>query len=305
MEIEKLKHFCTTYKEKSLTRASLTLGLSKAALSLSLKSLEKNLQLTLFTRSNKNMLPTAEGHMLFERVSSILLELDEVKQQILESKVEYSGIIRIGAPVCFGSDVLMKFIRSYREKIPKAQIQITLGNGDEIMRLLEPGEIDFCIIGDDIRKKILGSMACEKIFEYQLVLCCSKKFFDRNLKGKRFHSPQIFKDLPLISLKNVPVKSWFDWHFKDSRGLKEHLIINNHHAHIEELLSSGGIGLQAKYSVESHLASGKLVNIRLPNSKDLKYTFYGVQHYNQVPSTVLKKLISHFKDHLSSNFTSS
>ena len=108
----------------------------------------------------------------------------------------------------------------------------------------------------------------------------------------------------MISLKNVPVKLWFDWHFKESIGIREHLIINNHHAHIEELLSSAGIGLQATYSVESHLASGKLVEIRIPNSEDLKYTFYGVQHYNQVPSAVLKKLISNFKDYLSTNFTS-
>ena len=297
MNFDKLTHFLRIYESKSLSRASEGLKLSKTAVSLSLKSLEADLNLQLFTRSNRQMLPTQEGDFLYRKISPVLTQIAEIRRDVLSQGKEFTGVIRVGAPICFGSERLAPFIRQFRKKHPKTNFSLTLEDGEGTQRKLSAGEIDFAIVGDDVGLNLPPSVHADKIFEYELILCCSGKFQSQNLKGRKLtHS--LLTELPFVSLTHISNLNWFKVHFNKTAQLKNDWLINNHHVHIQQLLQSQGLGLQSKYSVESHLVSGKLVEIK-PTERKLDYSFYAVQLYNQVPSWILKEFISDFKLFLS------
>lgn len=296
MNTDKLNHFKTVYEMRSLSRASEFLNLSKTALSLSLKSLEQELGLHLFTRSNKNMLPTGEGVFLYNKISPLLVQFADVKNEIQNHKKEFVGPIRIGAPICFGSEKLVSFLRQYRKKLPAAHFVLTLDDGEAIKKKLNEGELDFAVVGDDVRRLLPLSVQAEKLFDYELTLCCSKKFYEENLKGVPL-TEKLLLDFPFVSLKHVGSAMWFKKHFGREAEPKQNFSINNHHVHIQELLASAGLGLQSRYSVKKHLKDGTLVEIK-PTTASLNYSFYGVQFHNQVPPRVLRKLLIDLKEYL-------
>ena len=293
MNFDKLTHFAKIYESKSLSRASEGLKLSKTAVSLSLKSLETDLNLQLFTRSNKQMLPTQEGDFLYQKVSPLLMQIAEIRREALSQSKEFTGVIRIGAPICFGSEKVAPFIHRFRKKHPKARFSLSLDDGETVQKKLSAGEIDFAIVGDDVGLKLPPSVHVEKIFEYELILCCSKKFYHQHLKGHRLTHSHL-DGLPFVSLMHISTADWFKVHFNKTAKTRDSYIINNHHVQIQQLLNSQGIGLQSKYSVKRYLESGKLVELK-PTERKLNYAFYAVQLFNQVPSWVLKEFITDFK----------
>jgi len=293
MNLDKLTHFIKVYENKSLSRASEGLKLSKTAVSLSLKSLETDLAVQLFTRSNKQMLPTQEGDFLYRKISPVLVQIEEIRREVLSQNKVFSGVIRLGAPICFGSEKVAPFIHEFRKKYPKASFRLSLEEGAVIQKKLSAGEIDFAIVGDDVGPKLPASVHVEKIFEYELVLCCSKKFFDQHLKGHKLTYSRVL-DLPFVSLMHLSSENWFKTHFNKTAEVNDYYQVNNHHVQIQQLLSSKGVGIQSKYSIEKYLENGKLVEIK-PTERKVDYSFYAVQLFNQVPSWVLKEFIADFK----------
>ncbi|WP_113927598.1 LysR family transcriptional regulator [Bacillus sp. P14.5] len=61
MNIEQIKYILEVSKEGSITKAAERLHLSPSALSQSITQLEKELGVTIFSRSRKGTTPTSEG----------------------------------------------------------------------------------------------------------------------------------------------------------------------------------------------------------------------------------------------------
>lgn len=144
---------------------------------------------------------------------------------------------------------------------------MSLEAGEEIKKKLLNGELDFAIVGDDVRLGLPPSMHLEKIFEYELILFSSRKFFEQHLRDEKLSFARL-SSLPFISLMHVSHRDWFNVHFNQAIELPRNFKINNHHVHITQLLYSQGLGVQS---------------------------FYGIQFFNQAPTKVLKEFIDEFK----------
>jgi DNA-binding transcriptional LysR family regulator len=296
MDILKLKHFKAIYETKSITRAGDQLGISKTALSLSLKTLEEVLGCQLFVRSNKSMLPNAEADELYSRSCVIISLFDQLVLDFKDLNKRYTGTIRIGAPLCFGQEMLLPFLPEYKMRHPDVQFALRFNDGDTLKRLSSEGQLDFAIVGDDIVEQLPGYLIHEKVYDYNLVLCCSSSYYDRVLKKKTLSKENI-SYCDFVNLKHLPTNETLEKYFDQKLG-ESSFIVDNHNAHLQLLLDGHGIGFQAEYSVQKHLESGALVNLKIPFKKT-KYSFYCVQLSNKVPTAFVKGFISEFKKHLS------
>ena len=79
MNFEQLRYFTEVYRTKSLTEASENLHISRQALSGSMKNLENELCLELFTRTTSGVQVTENGEEVYQSVKKILDEWEYLK----------------------------------------------------------------------------------------------------------------------------------------------------------------------------------------------------------------------------------
>ena len=86
--MRQIEAFHTTMATGSATEAAKAIGISQPAVSRMLADLEKMLQLKLFERANRRLLPTPEGQMLFDEVEHVFVGL----QRVMSSAQDIRGM---------------------------------------------------------------------------------------------------------------------------------------------------------------------------------------------------------------------
>jgi len=81
IELKPLTYFVAAYEEGSLTAASNRCFIAQPSISHAIKSLETKLGTQLFQRSKKGLLPTSDGHRLYESAKGLLAQSQRVVQQ--------------------------------------------------------------------------------------------------------------------------------------------------------------------------------------------------------------------------------
>ena len=96
MDIRVLRYFLTIAREESFSRAAQTLYLSQPTLSRQIRDMEEELGVTLFVRTNRNLVLTKEGMRLRKRAQEIVDLMDKTQSEFQEAEEEVTGDIHIG-----------------------------------------------------------------------------------------------------------------------------------------------------------------------------------------------------------------
>ncbi|MGL4989613.1 MAG: LysR family transcriptional regulator [Sarcina sp.] len=84
MELLQLKYFKSVAKHENITKAAKELHISQPSLSITIKRLEDELSVPLFTRKGKNISLNPYGELFLSHANSILNQIDNAKVEILE-----------------------------------------------------------------------------------------------------------------------------------------------------------------------------------------------------------------------------
>ena len=98
MDIRQLKVFVEIVRQGSFTRAAEHLHIAQPAVSISLRKLEEELDLTLINRQEKQITLTAEGENLLRHAERILDDLSVAEREMAELRGLVRGEVRIGIP---------------------------------------------------------------------------------------------------------------------------------------------------------------------------------------------------------------
>lgn len=124
-------------EEKSFTKAADKLEISKAALSLKIKELEKTVGVPLVLRTTRNVRLTNAGEKL---VSELQYPFAQIEQSLIatqDSSETLRGLIRITAPVAFARQQLIPLITAFLKAYPDIRIQLEVS--DNIVSLIKEG----------------------------------------------------------------------------------------------------------------------------------------------------------------------
>ena len=98
--------FIRTAELSSITKAAESLGLTRAAASRALMSLESELGAALFTRTTRHVALTAFGSQVLDTCKELVGLADQLKAEALHQSSAPTGTIRVACSVSFGQTYL-------------------------------------------------------------------------------------------------------------------------------------------------------------------------------------------------------
>ena len=149
MDIRVLRYFLTIAREESFSRAADVLFLSQPTLSRQIRDMEEELGVTLFVRTNRNLILTKEGMRLRKRAQEIVDLMDKTQSEFAELDEEVAGDVYIGTGETHIMKEIAKVAIELRQEHPRIHFHLFSGDANEVRERLDKGLLDFGIfIGD-------------------------------------------------------------------------------------------------------------------------------------------------------------
>ena len=145
MSLRKLQHFIMVAEHKNLSYAAKQLNIVQPALSQSIKRLEKELGVLLFSRSRKGMELTTEGENFLQHAYGITNQYQQAKESLLAHNENPEGTVSIAITGSAARVLLKPVTHELVKNYPKIQMNIETGLAKNIQDGFNAGDYDLVI----------------------------------------------------------------------------------------------------------------------------------------------------------------
>jgi DNA-binding transcriptional LysR family regulator len=128
-EFAELKAFAAIVERASFARAADHLGLSRSALSQIIRQLEARLGVRLLNRTTRSVAPTAPGARLHERITPMLLEMDDAVAEAIASTARTAGTLRINTLGMAAKKIIAPRLGRFHRAHPDVVLDIVIDDG--------------------------------------------------------------------------------------------------------------------------------------------------------------------------------
>lgn len=172
MNLRQLGYFMQISELESMTRAASVLHVAQPSLSRQMQTLEQELGVLLFVRSDKGVKLTEAGHALRERAHTVLLEVSRIRDEIRLRASEPKGELGFGLPFSVFDHLTMPLLEAYRERYPKVNLRVTEGGSTALHELMLNERLDMAVVSD---AEPLNMFRSQLLLREQLYLVGAKK----------------------------------------------------------------------------------------------------------------------------------
>ncbi|TGN40772.1 LysR family transcriptional regulator [Klebsiella oxytoca] len=167
----------------SFAAAARALGISSAAVSKNVASLEQALGIRLMNRTTRKLSITEEGEVFLKQARIAIEALDTAVDTVISRKMETSGHVRISTSAAFGRDQLIPVLPGLRTRYPALSVEVDFD--DRVVDLVKDN-YDLAIRGGRI---IDSSLVSRPVCRLNMVLVASPEYLEMN------GTPQVPDDL--------------------------------------------------------------------------------------------------------------
>ena len=136
-KLDAMNAFAKVVASGSYAEAARRLGLTRSAVSKAVMELEQILGARLLDRTTRRVAPTEAGLAYYDRCVSILADVEETEIQISRLHDEPRGVLKINAPMSFGTMYLGQAVAEFMARYPELRIELVLN--DRFIDPLEEG----------------------------------------------------------------------------------------------------------------------------------------------------------------------
>ncbi len=147
MELRQLLYFIEVAKQEHVSSAAETLHIAQSAVSRQIGNLEAELGVQLLEKDGRNIKLTYIGKLFAEQAAIAIKAIDNAKQLIDEYLDPDRGIIRIGFPTSFASNILPSIILAFKKEHPDIRFHLRQGSYNFLIEGVKNREIDLAFIG--------------------------------------------------------------------------------------------------------------------------------------------------------------
>jgi DNA-binding transcriptional LysR family regulator len=145
LDLRQLRALAAVVEEGGHTRAAKALGVSQSTISEALAALERRVGEPLLRREGRRAVPTDAGALVLETARAMLDAESELDRR-LAGRVTAPAMVRLGANESVSSYVLPAALVAMRERWPRHEWTVTLGNCAALREKLRSGAIDGALI---------------------------------------------------------------------------------------------------------------------------------------------------------------
>lgn len=129
--------FVAVVEKQSMTAAANKLGVSSGQASKLVSRLEQDLGVQLLHRTTRSVLPTEAGRAYFERIKSLLEDMDELDAAVRSVSGTPRGRLVMSVPMTFGTEVLAPLFAEFAELYPMIELDVSFS--DRVVNLVDEG----------------------------------------------------------------------------------------------------------------------------------------------------------------------
>ena len=145
MDFKQLRYFVAVYEEGHVGRAAERLSISQPALYQQIRHLEQDLDVSLFERSSKRLLPTLAAHTLYNHALPLIDGMQQAVEALRNFKGQAMRTMAIGVLQTVHTSLVPQMLERVRQAQPHLVVQIYELTGLEIERRLLNGSLDIGI----------------------------------------------------------------------------------------------------------------------------------------------------------------
>lgn len=291
-DLEAWAIFAAVAERRSFSGAAAALTLSKATVSKAVSRLEASLQTPLFHRTSRRLSLTESGERLAAYAHRILAEGEAAEEAARDDAREPSGLIRVAAPMSFGTRHVAPLIASFLTQ--HRQIAIDLHLSDARIDLIGEG-FDFAL---RIAALPDSSLRARKLRDVTVMTVASPAYLSPRSEPR--HPAALGEHCCLTySLSQSPET----WRFLGPGGEQASvrpagaLRVNNGDAMLPALCAGLGIGQLPDFICGEDVAAGRLVRL-LPDWHTPPIALHLVSPPGRIRARRVELLIAFLTDRL-------
>jgi DNA-binding transcriptional LysR family regulator len=168
-----METFVRVVEAGSFVLAAARLEISPAMASRHVQDLEERLGTRLLNRTTRRLSLTDAGAAYYERCQQVLRDIEEMDLSVSAEQEQPRGLLRVNAPVVFGTRHLAKVLAEYEARHPDVSIDLALN--DRFIDLAEEGA-DLAV---RIGALTQSTLVARRLFPVRLALCASPAYLER------------------------------------------------------------------------------------------------------------------------------
>ena len=235
VKLELYRVFREVAKRGNITAAAENLFLSQSALSQSIKQLEEELGVRLFSRSTKGVRLTGEGRLLLDYVNQALGLLDSGEEMLARVRDLQTGELTIGASDTVTKTYLVPRLEAFHRAYPGIRLRILTGTSEMLLEKLRAGQVEVAFASKPTDDSLY---LCRHCIDTHTIFVAAPDYFD---DWQKVFTREEIAAMPLIMLEK-----------KASSRL-----------YVERYFREHGLNLQPEIELGSHNLLIALARIRL------------------------------------------
>jgi len=163
LDLRLIRHAHSVAAHRSFNRAATALGIAQPTLSRSIKQLEQQLGLPLFTRSAQGVEPTDFGLMFLKEAESVVAQVVDLEQQVSLAKGLRTGNVVVGFGPYAAEALAPGCLRRYAGAHPTIGVRVQIDAPDALGRALRARTLDLVVaeasmLDDDDSLEVLARL---------------------------------------------------------------------------------------------------------------------------------------------------
>lgn len=289
MTIRHFQIFMAVVEHKTMHRAAQALFISQPGVSQAIKELENCYQVTLFERYKKRLILTPEGEKLLSHCRGLLDRYEALNREML--KVGRNPVLRIGATVSVGEELLVDIISSFEQENPDIRVEVIVNNTEFIEACILENRLDLGIIEGQVISR-----------ELELIPFCSDCMQvvaspDSPLAGREEIEPEELADYDIITREQGSQVRNILLNMLQEREIQVHIKwqCTNVPTIKQAVMAGQGISLLSSLVIRRELAEGKLCVLKIKGMDGGRYIHLAL-HRDKHKSPALDRFIAFCKE---------
>ena len=279
MDIHKVAAFAKVYELRSFSKAAKELYLSQPTVSAHVAALESELDILLFDRIGRSVIPTKAGHILYRHAKVMFEAMHFAKAEIRQLQDRVAGEVDIGGSSIPAQYILPRFLAWFHGRYPEVHWDLRIGDSSEMLSAVQDGTLMLAVVGsppthpdvqarplvrDDVALVMSPALAQQYAHVQGADLVRALPWVVREVgSGTRLVMERVLWDLGV---------AW--------QEIRTVAVVRQASIMAQCLEAGMGAGLTSVLTVHDALRQGRLVRVALPGVQ-VERNFYLVYHSKQ------------------------